>query len=459
MRAVSRLAFAVLTVVVLLPGAAIAAGAAGGAAIAAGAAHATPGAFVWTRTLDVSLGSDDLLFCDRGNAGAVYACGTRGWPTTDIWLVKYTSSGTLSWSRTWSGPGGLDDVPRGMEADARGNVYVCGSTARTSDAADSVLLKYDAAGTLKWATIYDPEGLDDAAEAIGLDAAGDAYVAGWSSKPAASSAVYTAKFAASDGARQWTSWYDGPGDEHAAGVAVTGAGACYVVGDSAADGGRRDALLVRTSASGGQAWVRTWNGPRNGNDEWATVALAPAGDVIVAGTEDYSHGGDMVAARYSSAGKRVWLGSWSSGRYLDQAEDLAVASDGSVWVGSTIDREEGDVRTALVKWSATGTRLFARTIGSRRTAAELHGVTVDGCGNAYVAGAIIRIGRDAGWDMLVAKYGRGGDRRWLSTAGFRGDSQEMLYDVVLGSPGFLYACGTAGWEGIHSRGAVVKLRR
>ena len=240
---------------------------------------------------------------------------------------------------------------------------------------------------------------------------------------------------------------------------MTGAGVSYVIGRSDTAAGGHDALLVKTSGAGAQAWAKTWNGPRSRSDEWDAVDLARSGGVIVAGTTDYLRAGDLVAARYASAGARQWLRTWSSpGSWADSTEDLAAAPDGSLWVGGIIDRQEGDLRTALVKWSASGKLLFARSIGSTRTAADLRAVTTDARGNAYIAGAVTTAGY-GDWDLMAAKYAPGGQLLWRSTEGFGATSQEGLDDIVLGGAGFLYACGTAGWDREDSKGAVVKIRR
>ena len=427
----------------------------------AGQAVAAPGAFVWKETPNPTAGNDALHLCAGGPAGAVYAAGTQGdYPDADIWVVKYEAGGAQAWSRTWAGPDGGYDEARGMVIDAAGNVYVCGRTGPASGLGDSLLLKYDAVGALAWATVYEAGASSDEAEAIGLDAAGDIYLAGWSDASAAATDVYTAKFRASDGVRQWTSWYSSTGSGRPRGIAVTGAGDSYVAGMSRTAAGVMDALLVKTSASGDQAWAKLWDGPQGRLDEWAAVELAPGGGVVVAGTTGSSRAGDFAAARYSSAGAQTWLRTWSSaGRWYDEVRDLAVAGDGSAWVAGATDRDEGDMRAALVKWSAAGRQMFVRPLGTRRIAAELSAITLDGDGNAYVAGSVQATGAGGGWDLLAARYARGGSRLWFSSAGFGADSQDGFDAIALGGPGFVYACGTAGWEGPDSRGVVVKVRR
>ena len=133
---------------------------------------------MWKKALNPTTTGDALYLCARGQGDAVYAGGAQGSPgAIDIWLVKRAATGAAGWSRSWTGPDGRTDEARDMVVDNAGNVFMCGTTQRTAGDTDSVVIKYDAAGTLKWATIYDPEGLADAAGAIGLDAAGDVYVA------------------------------------------------------------------------------------------------------------------------------------------------------------------------------------------------------------------------------------------------------------------------------------------
>jgi len=345
-----------------------------------------------------------------------------------------------------------------MAVDAAGNVFVCGATERSLNATDSLLLKYDASGVLQWAKTYDPEGLSDGASAIGLDAAGNIYVAGWSEKTGATRDVYTAKFRSADGERLWTSWYDSAAYDHAWGIAVTGAGVSYMIGESYAANGLPDALLVKTTATGHLAWAKRWNGPANRCDDWEAVALSRSGSVCVAGSTDYLGASDIVAARYSSTGKRLWLRTWGSeGGQRDYAKDLAVDGDGNAWVAGSTELGDGAMKTALVRWNAAGAGRFVRVIGSVTTTADLSAVTVDAQGNAFVAGTLFTVG--GGWDLLAAKYTASGKRSWRSTWGYGAGSDDLLGNVVLGGPGALYGCGTVGWNMADTRGVLVKIRR
>jgi hypothetical protein len=421
-------------------------------------ALAGPGAYVWKKYQNPTAGGDDLYLCARGPGGSVYGAGIRGvGPAYDFWVVKYRASGVRLWSQTWDGPDGRREFARDMVADAAGNVYVCGGTMRTSGILDTAVVKYSAAGTFKWATVY-PAGVgDDEAWGIGLDAAGNVYVAGTNQTSLTTSEVFTAKFRATDGVRLWTSRYHGPGQTRAESIAVTAAGACYAAGQIETGHATNafDGLLVKTSAAGVHGWASTWNGPLSLNDYWHRAKLTPKGGVIVAGTANSS---DFAAARYTSAGHRQWARTWSStGSWSDRCTDLAVARDGGVWVAGTTNREEGDWRAALVKWSASGHRLFARIMGTSTRSADLEAVTTDASGNAYVVGTTDQV--SGGWNLLAAKYAPGGRRLWRSTANCGPGSMDGLGGIALGGTGYVYAVGNAGWEKADSRGVVVKIRR
>jgi hypothetical protein len=96
------------------------------------------------------------------------------------------------------------------------------------------------------------------------------------------------------GAVRWTASYDGPAssDDNASAVAVSlGGSKVYVTGMSM--GGRAtiadDATVAYDAATGARLWVARYNGPGNGDDSAAALAVR-AGRVFVTGRsqEDYA---------------------------------------------------------------------------------------------------------------------------------------------------------------------------
>ena len=426
------------------------------AALGAVSAQAAGGSIDWTRTSDPTT-SGDLLYRCASPSGALYAAGTAGASTAaDAWVVKYKAGGAKAWSRVWAGPDGRAETVSAFAVDKAGSVYVAGGTTRGSDRWDSLLLKYDAAGHLIWKVTY-PAALvnDDLARGVGLDAAGNVYVAGDADRT--TSDLYVARFDPVTGARQWTCWYDSTHSDGGGWLAVTGAGVCYVAGTTGNTDPTTYALLFKVNADGTPGWARTWN-DATAPEAWQSVALGRSGDVVVSGRSSGAQGVDVAVARYSSLGGLRWAGTWSSsGASSDWTASLAVTRHGGIWVGCDTYRGTSGYRSAALKWSWSGKLQFAKVLGSAKRQALVNGLVVDGQGNCYCAGAIGATG--GGDDLLAVKYAPGGARKWISTRRFAGNSFDSLESICLGPAGSLYACGGVDEQGTNGRGVLVRLRR
>ncbi|MGA8858048.1 MAG: SBBP repeat-containing protein [Candidatus Bathyarchaeia archaeon] len=97
-------------------------------------------------------------------SGNVYVTGVTasfGAGGQDVFLLKYDSSGSLQFQKTWGGTSG--DGGYGVAVDGSGNVYVTGSTSSFgAGGGDAFLLKYDSSGSLQfqktWGGIHYDEG-------------------------------------------------------------------------------------------------------------------------------------------------------------------------------------------------------------------------------------------------------------------------------------------------------------
>ena len=98
-------------------------------------------------------------------------------------IIKLNSSLTLVWERTFNGTNSLNDIATGIEVDVSGNVYVTGTSATSSEGKDIVTLKYNSSGTLQWTRTYnDALNKDDEANAMAMDPSGNIYITGSSFK-------------------------------------------------------------------------------------------------------------------------------------------------------------------------------------------------------------------------------------------------------------------------------------
>jgi Bacterial Ig-like domain/Beta-propeller repeat len=195
---------------------------------------------------------------------------------SDLFLIKYDSSGILLWIEQLGTVG--DDEGRAVKVDASDNVYVTGSTNGDLDGADPgvhsgntdlFLVKYDSSGTLVWTAQLGTVAADEARD-IAFDSTGNAYVTGFTSEDldGSESGVYSGnadlflvKYS-SAGTLQWIEQLGVVQDDDATGVVVDAAGSIYVTGYTEGDlggsgfVGNRDLFLVKYDSSRHVQWKR-----------------------------------------------------------------------------------------------------------------------------------------------------------------------------------------------------------
>lgn len=158
----------------------------------------------------------------------------------------------------------------------------------------------------------------------------------------------------------------------AAGLVTAPDGSSYVVGTTAGQleanhpAGREDLTLTRMDSEGRVLWQRMLGAANDA--QGAAISLAPDGGVVVAGTvtgafDGQTSDGDMLVARYDAVGNESWS-SLVRSVGTDQASAIAVAGDGSVYVGgkATGVGGTGAGNALLVRLDGAGHVLDRRTI-------------------------------------------------------------------------------------------------
>ncbi|WP_010163247.1 hypothetical protein [Sphingomonas sp. PAMC 26617] len=152
----------------------------------------------------------------------------------------------------------------------------------------------------------------------------------------------------------------------ASAVVVDPQGATYVLGTTRGDLGSvlsngTDMLFVTKRDSGGIVLWQRGLGTADAS-QGAALALAPDGGIVVAGTvADPAGGSAMTVARFASNGDQQMSQQLRAGSF-DSARAVAVAADGTIFLGGRTSRDGGD--GYLARLDSNGTLAQYRTLDS-----------------------------------------------------------------------------------------------
>ncbi len=274
---------------------------------------------------------------------------------------------------------------------------------------------------------------------------------------------------------QWVHLIGAAGNDVSEAVRVDAAGNAYLAGQFSGTisiGGTNltatgfpDSFIAKLAPNGTCIWARSFGGALAST--LATgLALDSAGNVFVSGEQfgttsfgitNFTSAGssDWFVAKYNSAGTFQWArrygGTGTDGAHrvaTDLAGNLYVVGDfaGTGSFGTNVFTSAGASDLALLKLDANGTLLWARQAGGPGN--EFNGrVAVDGTGNALITGTfsgtntfgtntLVSAGAQ---DVFVTKYDPSGSVLWARRAGGPGD--DLGNEITVDSAGNAFVTG------------------
>lgn len=165
----------------------------------------------WIRTFDNGVsGKDKGVSIKADDSGYVYVTAetelVNQHPVTKpgTTVLKYSSQGTLIWNKYFINSDSLFTLPKCMAIDDSSNVYVSSDAYVEGQSSNCVTLKYDKNGILKWSTFFDnPFHSIDTPRDIKIDNNRNIYVVGSSYSLTTSSYYLNLIKYNSNGVSQW----------------------------------------------------------------------------------------------------------------------------------------------------------------------------------------------------------------------------------------------------------------
>ena len=352
------------------------------------ARYGANGKLVWRRIWDdAQAGNDAIEATAAAPGGGLVVAGYAAPFTQVIAVARYSAAGKQLWVRLYDDGGADLQLAEKVAVDAAGDVYALAQDVTAATGDDIALLKYSPSGTLRWVHHYASAG-DDFANGIALDARGDVYVTG-STAGTRGSDVLTIKYSPS-GARRWARIYDGPGggDDDGAAVAVTHAGMAYVAGFATGVSTGRDAVVLAYTSAGRLRWSRFQSSAGPQDDTYRSVALAANDDLVATGQESTpTHAEDVLTARLTPGGHARWVRLYNGpDNHADVGDLVGVAPSGAIFVEGSSVGTATDADWLTLKYGAAGKRVWARRYTSADSAPDFSYGLVARARSVFVAG-------------------------------------------------------------------------
>jgi hypothetical protein len=232
-------------------------------------------------------------------------------------------------------------------------------------------------------------------------------------------------------------------------VVCDGVGNAYVVGTVGATrvaAPFADWCIVKYDPTGAAVWTRVFNGAAGLADLGTDIARDADGRIYVAGTSwATAMRKTAVLLKYTATGKRLWKRSWGGPADANgiDVSDVAATRDGAAPCGSVWDHT-GRAHPFVLRYTPAGKLAWARTYRYATTnEGSFDAVSVDRSGQVVVAGRQ-NIVNPADWDMLVARYRVGGGLAWTRLRSFA-DSTENVGSLALDAYGDVFIAGGSGY--------------
>lgn len=384
----------------------------------------------------------------------------------DAFAAKYNNSGVIQWCTYYGGTGNDYGTCIALDNAGSPNVYIGGYTTSPGSIStggayhffygggtDGFIVKLSNTGGRTWATYYGGSA-NDHINGIATDASNNVYVTGQTSSTTgvASAGAYQTSIAGTNdafiakfnggGTVQWSTYYGGPGQEEAFGVATDASSNVVVTGNTnsitvmasagayqVAPGGSTDGFIAKFSTGGTRTWGTFFGGSAadQGN---AVVCNQATGDIAVVGNTASASGiatsnayqtafggiQDAFLAYFTTAGAIKWS-TYYGGTDIDYGQGVSLDVSNNIVIAGATFSPNGIASPGALQSALAGDYDAFIAKFSTGLAQRLWGTYFGGSLYDYANGVSCDLTNDqvaiGGYSTSIGAYGAGG----LSTAG------------------------------------------
>lgn len=380
-------------------------------------------------------------------AGNVHVCayGQYAAPGMDIIVMKYSGAGELLWSD------GLDlggsDYAYAIALGGDGAVYVTGTAYATLGGSDLVVAKWSAAGGLAWMRRVQGDSVGGYSSGRAIAVSGDGvYVTGTIVNQGTGYDLAVLRLDATTGVPDWLrtiSRSSSPTSSEAGTDIAVASGAVFACGQTHTSSTQYDATVVRLDGAGNVTWQRDYAATGTASEYLRALDLRGSRIVATGQVSPGVGGTDALTISYTLDGVLEWAQTFNGpGSSSDYGADVRLDAAGNAVVCGT-GSGSGSLDLMTLKYSPTGTRLWARLYDGGAGSDAGYSVDVDAAGSVIVGGYYY--GGSSRYYLVVAKYSSAGDQGWVYAFQPPGSAGSNTATVVRAYGDDVLVAGYAHW--------------
>jgi len=354
-------------------------------------------------------------------------------------IIKYDNSGNELWSVThdYSSDGGIT-LDLGIDQD--NNIYITGYKNGVTTYSDIFTLKYDSTGTLLWETTYQglPWSENSRPAGLALDNYGNVYICGntrYSTENSGLSQGVLIKYSP-EGCQDWVSYYEPVNDNwfETRAVTVNDSGEIIVTGGDGIKFGSGCALLstvtMKFNSDGALLWDYIFSEYPNGSSQGSYITVDADNNIYSIGDAWSPVGHQIITLKYNNLGELLWDAHYTPEGIPILPKNpagVAVDNENNVIVASKSDMEG---MTDLVKYNQFGELLWEiDTIA-------MNGIGVDENNNIYLTGRLLG-------DYATIMYNPNGIEEWTVLYNGADELGDESKNIIIDNSGNIYISGVS----------------
>ena len=361
---------------------------------------------------------------------------------TDVFIVKYDVNGNIAWQTTYNGTSNLVDYGVAIVAGSSGDIYVAAATTTIGSGLDMVILKYSNTGTLTWSAKWSGTGsFNDVPSCIAVNSTGDVFIGG-TTYSATTLYNYALIKYTSGGTKLWQSTYDyASKPDFATAMVVNSVDDVIITGSSAATTTNWDFTTLKYAGSNGALLnTKRINIAGHGQDIATAIAKDDSDNIIITGYTYANSNTDIQTAKLSSTLVSKWTKTFDGQGLDDEANDIGVDIYGNIFITGQTRKLNTGIDFITKKYNRAGTELWSNRYpaDSETKYAKASKLFVESNGNVIIAGTADRTNNS---DIVAIEYDSVGSLNWEKYFNGSGDTNDMALSVKCNNNGSLYITG------------------